>query len=445
MKTKKIRVAGFFVVLAFSIVFPLLFSDPVITTVAIFTLIIMAAATGWNIFSGYTRYLSLGHATFYGFGAYILAIMCQSWNVQGGIVPLLLLPLIGLITGVCALPLGWIALQTRHYTFMVITIAIFSLISLFPSLLTGIIPQLKTVYFPLPTWDISVFNLPFYYTALLLLFCALLVSWRIRSSKFGLCLLAIGDDEDRALGLGNKTRQNKLLAWTISAIFVGMAGALNAYYLGLLDPASAFSRSFNVALPVTAFVGGLGTLMGPLLGAIITVPIQQYLTLQYGNVPGLDLVIYGALMLGVILFLPQGLAPALQMRFLMRIPLFKKSSPVSALELATFPGTPAFIAPSGVSHEMMRENTSRSGEFGPRSNSVPLSMRRGYSAMKSPRLVPLSQEMATEESCQFFKWSWSLSYFVLSIRWVIYFYFVRWLALFIHHVCITRVTIQVAM
>jgi len=91
---KKIRVAGFFVVLAFSIVFPLLFPDPVITTVAIFTLIIMAAATGWNLFSGYTRYLSLGHATFYGFGAYILAIMCQDWHLEGGFVPLLLLPLL---------------------------------------------------------------------------------------------------------------------------------------------------------------------------------------------------------------------------------------------------------------------------------------------------------------------------------------------------------------
>lgn len=403
MKMKKLRVAGFFIVLAFSIVFPLLFSDPVITTVAIFTLIIMAAATGWNLFSGYTRYLSLGHATFYGLGAYVLAIICQKWNVQGGFIPLLLLPLIGLITGVCAIPLGLIALQTRHYTFMVITIAIFSLISLFPSLLTGIIPQLKTVYFPQPPWDISVFNLPFYYTALLLLFCALLVSWAIRSSKFGLSLLAIGDDEDRALGLGNKTRQNKLLAWTISAVFVGMAGALNAYYLGLLDPASAFSRSFNVALPVTAFVGGLGTLTGPLLGAIITVPIQQYLTLQYGNTPGLDLVIYGALMLGVILFLPQGLAPALRTRFLMGIPLLKISIPTPALELNAFPETPpAFAAPSGISHEMMREDTGhfRSGELSgfPRSNSVPLSMRRGYSAMKAPRLVPLSHETITEKA-----------------------------------------------
>ncbi|MBV9258556.1 MAG: hypothetical protein JO215_11100, partial [Ktedonobacteraceae bacterium] len=123
---KILQTLGLFALLAFSFLFPLLFSDAVVTTIAIFTLILMAAATGWNLFSGYTRYLSLGHATFYGLGAYILAIMCQVWHVQGGFPPLLLLPLIGLMTGLCSLPLGWIALRTRRTTFMVITIAIFS-------------------------------------------------------------------------------------------------------------------------------------------------------------------------------------------------------------------------------------------------------------------------------------------------------------------------------
>jgi ABC-type branched-subunit amino acid transport system permease subunit len=401
---KKLRVAVFFAVLAFSIVFPLLFPDPVITTIAIFTLIIMVAATGWNLFSGYTRYLSLGHATFYGFGAYILAIVCQVWNIQGGVIPLLLLPVIGLATGLCSLPLGWVALKTRRATFMVITIAIFALASLLPNLLNAINSQFSNIYLPNPPWSQSIFNIPFYYTALLLLFGALAIAWWMRSSKFGLCLLAIGDDEDRALGLGNNTTLYKLVAWTISSFFVGMAGALNAYYLGVLDPASAFERDINIALPVTAFLGGIGTLGGPLLGAIFTVPIQQYLTLQYGNVQGLDLILYGVLLLVVVLFMPQGLVPALQKRFLMGMPFFKKSSLASALEPGNFARMLAFVRPSAVSHEMMRENEARSQslepveEFIPRSNSVPLSLRRGYSAMKAPRLVPLSQEMVTEGS-----------------------------------------------
>lgn len=401
---KKIRVTGLFILLAFSIVFPLLFPDPVVTTIAIFTLIIMAASTGWNLFSGYTRYLSLGHATFYGLGAYILAALCQGWQVPGGAIPLFLLPVVGLITGLFSLPLGWIALKTRRSTFMVITIAIFALASILPKLLGSLFSQFSSIYLPVPMWDQSIFNLPFYYTALLLLFSALLVSWWMRSSKFGLTLLAIGDDEDRALGLGNKTSLYKLISWTISAIFVGMAGSLNAYYLGLIDPASAFERGINIALPVTAFLGGIGTLGGPLLGAIFTVPIQQYLTLQFGSV-GLDLIVYGVLLLVVILVIPQGLAPVLQKRLLMAVVAFsKKGVSVSRLDSSHFPVTPAIAFPARLSYEMARERETPSqvmeamGGSIQRSNSMPLSMRRGYSAMKAPRLVPLSQETITDSS-----------------------------------------------
>ncbi len=237
-------------------------------------------------------------------------------------------------------------------------------------------------------------------------FCALAVSWAIRSSKFGLCLLAIGDDEDRALGLGNKTLHHKLIAWTISAIFVGMAGALNAYYLGLLDSQSAFSRSFNVALPVTAFIGGVGTLTGPLLGAIITVPLQQYLTLQYGNTPGLDLILYGVLLLVVILLLPQGIGPIIQKHVLTRIAFFKNGGRNSLPTLAfnDFPEIPAFVVRSAVSSGMKSNNEFHSSVSQPlvnpipRSTSIPLSMRRGYQAMKAPRLVPLSQEIANDNA-----------------------------------------------
>ncbi len=391
---------GLLALLAFSVVFPLLFSDAVTITIAIFTLIIMAAAVGWNLFSGYTRYLSLGHATFYGIGAYILASICQIWHIEGGILPLLLLPVIGLITGLCSLPLGWIALQTRRFTFMVITIALFSLASLLPTF----IPQFNNIYLPIPPWASDLFNIPFYYTALLLLLCAFIVSWWVRSSKFGLCLLAIGDDEDRAQGLGNKTFLHKLIAWAISAIFVGAAGALNAYYIGSLDPTSAFDRSINVALPVTAFIGGIGTLTGPLLGAMFTVPLQQYLTLQYGNVQGLDLILYGVLLLVVILILPQGVGPLLQRRFLVGIDSFKEKGRQRTQQGLTSNdrvGTPSFVVHPVISGEMARGDVASVQVvelIGRSTTSAPLSMRRGYQSMKAPRLVPFSQEGIVDTS-----------------------------------------------
>jgi ABC-type branched-subunit amino acid transport system permease subunit len=382
---KILRTTGLLALLAFLLVFPLLFSDAVVMTITIFTFILMTAATGWNLFSGYTRYLSLGHATFYGLGAYILAGVCQIWHVEGGFAPLLLLPLIGLITALCSLPLGWVALQTRRSTFMVITIALFSLVSLLPTFL----PQATTIYLPVPPWMGVFFNIPFYYTALLLLLGALAASWWIRSSKFGLCLLAIGNDEDRAQGLGNKTAHYKLIAWTISALFVGVAGALNAYYLGLLDPASAFDPAINVALPVTAFIGGIGTLTGPLLGALFTVPLQQYLTLQYGNEQGLDLILYGVLLLVVVLVLPQGVGPALQKRFLTGMAFSKKESrnpvPVLSLEKSGAPSLAFSHEPTTdtIASLWTPDSVVRS------TNSLPLSMKRGYESMKASRLIPL--------------------------------------------------------
>src|SRR3989442_1003321 len=252
---KNIRTLGILAPLVFALVFPLLFSNPAVTTIAVFTLIFAGAVVGWNVFSGYTGYISLGHATFYGFGAYILTIICQVWNIQGGFLPLFLLPVVGLVTGFCSLPLGWIALKTRRHVFMVLSIAIFALSAQFPNLLSGLITGMSEQSLPIPTWSWETYNLPFYYTALVLLLLALGVSWYIRYSKYGLSLLAIRDDEDRAQGLGVKVGPYKLGVYVISAIFVGMAGAMNAYFLGFISPTSAFDRSFNIAIPLMAFLG----------------------------------------------------------------------------------------------------------------------------------------------------------------------------------------------
>jgi branched-chain amino acid transport system permease protein len=306
----KIRTLGVLVCLAFALVFPVLFSNPAVTTIAVFTLILALAATGWNIFSGYTRYISLGHAAFYGLGAYILMVVCQVWNVPGGFPPLFLLPVVGLMTGICAFPLGWVALKTNHYTFIAITIAIFTIVAQVPNLLNGMTTGLSQLSLPIPLWSGDVYNLPFYYSALVLLLLALGVSWWIRGSKYGLGLLAIRDDEARTQGLGVKVGSFKLAAFIISAIFVGMAGALSAYFISLISPTSAFDTSLNIAIPLIAISGGSATLCGPIIGALIVVPVQQYLTLQFGA-QNWDLILYGFLFLLVIRLLPDGILPAL--------------------------------------------------------------------------------------------------------------------------------------
>src|SRR5947209_18130591 len=122
---KMFKLVGLMVLLALVIAFPLVFPNPSVTTIAVFTLMFAAAATGWNIFSGYTGYIALGHAAYFGLGAYALALMCEYWHIPGGYIPFLLVPVAGLAAAVCAIPMGWIALRVRRLTFVVITISIF--------------------------------------------------------------------------------------------------------------------------------------------------------------------------------------------------------------------------------------------------------------------------------------------------------------------------------
>lgn len=309
------KIAALLVLLALAITFPLLFPNPEVTTIAVFTLIFAATATGWNILSGYTGYISLGHAAYFGLGAYALAIMCQDWNIPGGYLPFLLVPVAGLVAAIFAVPLGWIALRVRRHTFVVITIAMFFILQLLSYNLIGLTKGSTGLSLPIPSdWSGDFFNTPFYYMTLATLLLAIAIAWWIRHSKYGLGLLAIRDDEDRARGLGVKTGPSKLAAFVISALIVGMAGAIWAYFVESTYPATAFDANFDIAIALMGFLGGLGTIAGPILGALILEPTQQYFALQYGQ-SGYYLVIYGALFLVILLLLPQGIIPTIQIRW----------------------------------------------------------------------------------------------------------------------------------
>jgi len=312
---KLFRRVGLLLLLVIAIVFPLVFSNPTVTTVAIFTLIFAAAATGWNIFSGFTGYISLGHAAYFGIGGYALTVMCQDWKIPGGYTPFWLVPVAGLVAAIFSIPLGWVALRVRRHTFVVITIAIFFIMQLLAYNLRSITNGSTGLSLPIPlTWSGDFFNFPFYYVALALLVVAIAIAWWVRNSKYGLGLLAVRDDEDRALGLGVRTGSSKLAAFIISAFIVGMVGAIWAYYVESIYPPSGFDANFDVALVLMAYLGGLGTISGPILGALILEPAQQYFTLQYGE-NGYYLVIYGALFLVIMLLLPRGIVPTLTERW----------------------------------------------------------------------------------------------------------------------------------
>jgi branched-chain amino acid transport system permease protein len=289
--------------------FPVVITDPMATSIAVFTLIFMVATCAWNIFSGYTGYLALGHAVFFGVGGYTVALAARDWHVPGGWEVFALLPLAGLVAAAVAIPVGLIALRVRRHTFVVVTIAIFFIFQL-AAFNLGFTGGTSGILLPFAPFSAANYNRPFYYVALVILVFTVVLSWAVRRSRFGLQLLSIRDDEDRARGLGVKTGRVKLAAFVISAFPVGMVGGLYFYFLGQIFPQFAFDPLFDVSLALMAFLGGIGTLLGPLLGALVLESLQQYLTQSFSGT-GTYLIAYGILFLAVILLLPRGVVPTI--------------------------------------------------------------------------------------------------------------------------------------
>jgi branched-chain amino acid transport system permease protein len=297
------------IVLAVFGVFPLVVTDPAATSIAVFTVIFMVATASWNIFSGYSGYLALGHAVFFGSGGYAVALAARDWHVKGGWEVFALLPFGGLIAAAIAIPVGLVALRVRRHTFVVITIAIFFIFQL-AAFNLGFTGGTSGILLPFAPFSPANYNQPFYYVGLIILILTVLLSWAVRRSRFGLQLLAIRDDEDRARGLGVKTERVKLSAFVISAFPVGMVGGLYFYFVGQIFPQFAFDPLFDISLALMGFLGGIGTLTGPLLGALVLESIQQYLTQQFSGT-GTYLIAYGILFLAVILLLPRGVIPTI--------------------------------------------------------------------------------------------------------------------------------------
>lgn len=290
--------------------FPFVFSNPATTSVAVFTLLFVGTASAWNIFSGYSGYMALGNGVFYGSGAYFLANITQHFNLRGGVAIFALVPLAGVFAGLVALPVGWLALRVRRHTFVVVTIAVFFIFQLMAYNLRSVTNGSAGMQLPNPPWMATTYNDYFYLAALAVAVLAVALSWTVRRSQFGLELLAIRDDEDRARGLGVRTRRVKLTAFVLTGFLTGMCGAVYAYYLGSVYPPFAFDALFDVTIALMAFLGGLGTVSGPVIGALILEPVQQYLNTQFTDA-GISLILFGALFLLVIRFYPEGITPTL--------------------------------------------------------------------------------------------------------------------------------------
>lgn len=268
-------------------------------------------AQSWNLLGGYGGQFSFGHALFFGVGAYTQVILQVT---HGAVAWLALAAAVALAAGV-GLAVGALSFRygLKGSYFALVTLAfaeVFRIVALsVPFTGAGVGMML-----PPPAGEASIAALHFTsrkgYVVLVLGFVvgALLVSAWLRHSRFGARLQAVRDNEDAARAVGVDPQRVKLGAITLSGGFMGAAGAFYVQVFHYIDPAIAFGPHVSVEALVGAIVGGMGTLWGPVVGALALHALADFTRNLFGQLPGLSLVVYGMLLVLIVMFLPRGLA-----------------------------------------------------------------------------------------------------------------------------------------
>ena len=208
--------------LVFIAIYPLVDDDLYYQNMIMFSLLFAVMASGWNIISGFTGYVSLGQSVFLGIGAYTTALL--SLKVFDGASPFWFVPISAVVAGVFAALVGAILMRTRGHSFVILTIAFLFAMQIVTLNWSGLTNGNHGLTLPLPRWDRDYYYWPFYYAFFALMLMSVGVSWWIRRTKFGMGLIAIREDESKAGSVGVNTGVYRVLAFIAGAVFIGAAG-----------------------------------------------------------------------------------------------------------------------------------------------------------------------------------------------------------------------------
>jgi branched-chain amino acid transport system permease protein len=258
-------------------------------------LIFVILAYSWNLIGGYAGYTHFGQVCFFGLGGYVGALLIQ----KAGIPWYFAVPVAALSGIVLALPLGTAMLRLKGPYF---AIGMFGLTRVMESFSLGFdsITQGGTGLYLAPLGNLR----PVYYVLVAIAVVMVLGTWRLDNSRLGLKLLAIREDEQAADALGVRTTRLKIATFVVSAIAPATVGALNAVYLGFIDPPTAFSPVLELTTIAIVLLGGMGTVLGPLVGAIVLSVVNELLWARF---PEYYLAMVGVLVLMAVLFMPRGI------------------------------------------------------------------------------------------------------------------------------------------
>jgi branched-chain amino acid transport system permease protein len=284
----------FAIALVAAIVLPLTGSDYAVSF-SIQLLIFLILAYSWNLIGGYAGYTHFGQVSFFGIGAYVGSLLIFHWGV-----PWYLAALAAALAGaITALPLGGAMLRLKGPFF---AIGMFGLARVLEAFALGFdnITQGGTGIYLKPLSDLK----PLYYVVAACAAIMMFLTWRLDNSRLGLKLLAIREDENAAEQLGIPTTRLKIGAFVASAVAPAAMGCLYAVYLGFIDPPTAFASNIELTTIAMVLLGGMGTVLGPLLGAIVLSVVNEVL---WANYPQVYLAFVGAIVLLAVLFTPRGL------------------------------------------------------------------------------------------------------------------------------------------
>lgn len=322
-------------VLAAMLLLPVTIGDEFIYHIFITMCIFAALSTAWNIVGGYAGQLSLGHAIFYGIGSYV-GVMLVGMGIS---------PWIGMFAGAALAALVAVAISYPCFRlhgpfFTLATIAFLEVFRVLALHFRDVTGGATGMMIPLNIgWEWMVFRerLPSLIIAFGMLLVILAIAWWIRANRLGFQLIATRERESAAKAAGINTVRVKLYAVAISAALSAMVGTFHAMYLTFIEPASAFSLPFSIQIAMFALIGGIGTVFGPLLGAVLLVPITEFARGALGGEAiGLHGFVYGVVLVLVALFMPNGVM-GLVSRFFDRT---KAEAPGQAGAIAKLPAQP---------------------------------------------------------------------------------------------------------
>jgi branched-chain amino acid transport system permease protein len=290
------------------LVLPLAVPSPFAIDIFIRVLLFAFIGVAWNLMGGYAKQLSLGHAAYFGLGAYTSTILQIRFDVS---------PWIGMLAGgvvamLASLPIGTLCFRLRGPYFAIATIA------------TAQVLMLLFLKFRDFAWGAEGTTLPnlgnsplmmqfdakaaYYYIALVMLAIGLVITYWIERSWMGYYLVAVGEDEDAAEAIGVDTLRIKRQIYLISAFLTALAGTFYIQYIYFIDPNTAFSFNVSVEAALVSIVGGIGTLWGPVVGTVLleatSALLQSWLGGGHG---GVQLTVYSLILIVVILWRPAGL------------------------------------------------------------------------------------------------------------------------------------------